>query len=69
MEENLFWFRLWSLLLGFALIMLSEVAIFTYLGKKDMIRAGFTRDVLPGYAGVQWIKRPEPAPVVEMTAP
>lgn len=56
MEENVFWIRLWALVISGIVVIGLAGFVFTYLGQRDLINAGFKRDTVRGYSAPTWIK-------------
>ena len=57
MNEDKFWIWIWSLVAGSIVTITFIVALFIFMGQRDLIKAGFTREMMPGYSGPQWVRK------------
>lgn len=57
MDENKFWLSLWLSIIGAVTLIGVCAFLFTYMGQRDLIKAGFSREMLLGYSQPQWVKR------------
>lgn len=56
-KENRFWLAIWALIAGTIVTIALLAFLFTYLGQRDLLKAGFAREVLPSTSTPQWVKR------------